>query len=147
MRADAGAGVVAGDQSLVGVVRREAGELRGARAPRQQEPGDGRGAFHARLAEVVTPAERDGLAIAGPAMELERLERQSFDRRQQIRFFRSADEFFAKAESRRLRLEQAVLRRKSGNACGHQFTSVNRYWSRMYWLKYSPLEKARRIPS
>jgi len=109
MPANARADVVTDHERLFERRGLEPGELRGALADGQQEIRNRRRGIHARVIEVVPPAERDGLAFAEPALEGEGFEDEAGEVLEESRLFRRRHEVVALGESRRLKIEQCRL--------------------------------------
>lgn len=106
--ANARAGVVASHQDLHerrGIETRERG---GGRAQVEQPVGDRHGLAETRIVEVIMPAERGGLALAGPALEAERRDRDSPDRFEQRRFLRDVDQLFDMGKPVRQRRREKI---------------------------------------
>jgi hypothetical protein len=107
--ADARADPVTDHERLLEGFRRDAREARREAAQRSQEFRDGRRYVHARVVEVVAPAERHGFPLAFPALELKGLERQRSGLLEQLQLHRRRDEFIAVFEPWRRAGEQRLL--------------------------------------
>src|SRR5256885_6225512 len=99
MPANPRARVVAGNQRLNKVVRRNAGERGGFLAQRLQPIRNGFGGTETCIVEIVAPAEALGPAVPEPAMEAERREVERGQPAEQCAFFRLTDEMLAIVET------------------------------------------------
>jgi hypothetical protein len=129
------------------ICRRQRGQRARFLPQRQQKTGQGRGFTQGTPGIVITPAIGDDATVAEIAVKFKRLEGQGGELRDQAARFFLRHQIFAVAQARGAVIflgEQLCL---AHHTAFKPLCAVKRKWSRIWALKNSPLEKARRICS